>query len=128
LMESMRELHKQLETIPIRSEDSSANLMAMAAGAPSSSTASPLTPSTAIPTASSQPSTSSRRTTVNRYDESTVVVDGLSNWREVMNKCECDELQLPIIRAIIDKHGLQNTLLRTLQIIIKMKQAFDTAN
>lgn len=55
------------------------------------------------------------------------MIDGVSNSRQVMNSSGCEELQLPAVRALTDKHGVQNTLLRTLHTIIKMKDALDAS-
>ncbi|KHN84136.1 E3 ubiquitin-protein ligase HUWE1, partial [Toxocara canis] len=103
LLPLMAQLHSELATLPVPSDDSALFLAAPSA----------------------EPTTS-RRTTLNRYDESTIVIDGVSNSREVMNASGCDELQLPAVRALTEKHGVQNTLLRTLHTIIKMKDALNT--
>uniref|UniRef100_F1KPI8 HECT-type E3 ubiquitin transferase n=2 Tax=Ascaris suum TaxID=6253 RepID=F1KPI8_ASCSU len=104
LLPLMAQLQNELSQLPIRREDSILTL---------------------APITSEQ--SSSRRTTINRYDESTVVIDGVSNSRQVMNSSGCEELQLPAVRALTDKHGVQNTLLRTLHTIIKMKDALDAS-
>uniref|UniRef100_A0A183VGG4 E3 ubiquitin-protein ligase HUWE1 n=1 Tax=Toxocara canis TaxID=6265 RepID=A0A183VGG4_TOXCA len=103
LLPLMAQLHSELATLPVPSDD----------------------PALLLAAPSAEPTTS-RRTTLNRYDESTIVIDGVSNSREVMNASGCDELQLPAVGALTEKHGVQNTLLRTLHTIIKMKDALNT--
>lgn len=67
-----------------------------------------------------QPSGS--KAAVNRYDESVIVINGISNSRAVMNASGCHELQLPAMKALTDKNGVQNVFLRTLQSIIKIRE------
>uniref|UniRef100_A0A915PL16 HECT-type E3 ubiquitin transferase n=1 Tax=Setaria digitata TaxID=48799 RepID=A0A915PL16_9BILA len=67
-----------------------------------------------------QPSGS--KVAVNRYDESVIVINGILNSRAVMNASGCYELQLPAMRALTDKNGIQNVFLRTLQTIFKIRE------
>lgn len=59
---------------------------------------------------------------VSSYDESVIVISGISNSRAVMNASGCYELQLPAMKALTDKNGIQNVFLRTLQSIIKIRE------
>lgn len=56
------------------------------------------------------------------YDESVIVISGILNSRAVMNASGCYELQLPAMRALTDKNGIQNVFLRTLQTIVKIRE------
>lgn len=43
-----------------------------------------------------------------------------------MNASGCCELQLPAMRALTDKNGIQNVFLRTLQTIIKIREVLQS--
>lgn len=60
------------------------------------------------------------------YDESVIVISGILNSRAVMNASGCYELQLPAMRALTDKNGIQNMFLRTLQTIIKIREVLES--
>lgn len=49
------------------------------------------------------------------------MVNGVANSRAAMNASGCYELQLPAMRSLTNKNGVQNIFLRTLQTIIKMR-------
>ncbi|KAL3982881.1 HECT-domain (ubiquitin-transferase) family protein [Acanthocheilonema viteae] len=74
------------------------------------------------PSSSLEQQPSGSKVAVNRYDESVIVISGILNSRAVMNASGCYELQLPAMRALTDKNGVQNVFLRTLQTIIKMRE------
>ncbi|OZC09116.1 hypothetical protein X798_03863 [Onchocerca flexuosa] len=71
-----------------------------------------------------QPSGS--KVALNRYDESVIVISGILNSRAVMNASGCYELQLPAMRALTDKNGIQNVFLRTLQTIMKIREVLQS--
>jgi hypothetical protein len=55
----------------------------------------------------------------NRFDGTSVVIQGSSRIASVAGNCQ--ELQLPAVRALTDKFSNQHLLLRTLQSIIRMR-------
>lgn len=57
----------------------------------------------------------------NRFDGSSVVIQGHSSSRLASVAGNCQELQLPAVRALTDKFSSQHLLLRTLQSIIRMR-------
>ncbi|CAG9536021.1 unnamed protein product [Cercopithifilaria johnstoni] len=83
-------------------------------------------PNEGNPSSSLEQQPSGSKVTVNRYDESVVVISGILNSRAVMNASGCYELQLPAMRALTDKNGIQNVFLRTLQTIIKIREVLQS--
>ncbi|MCP9265605.1 E3 ubiquitin-protein ligase huwe1 [Dirofilaria immitis] len=79
-------------------------------------------PSEGSPSSSFEQQPSGSKVALNRYDESVIVISGILNSRAVMNASGCYELQLPAMRALTDKNGVQNVFLRTLQTIMKIRE------
>ncbi|VDN03027.1 unnamed protein product [Thelazia callipaeda] len=69
---------------------------------------------------------SGSKVAINRYDDSMVVITGMSNSRMVASSSGCSELQLRAIRPFTDRNGVQNMFLKTLQTIIKIRQVMQS--
>uniref|UniRef100_A0A1I8EIK7 HECT-type E3 ubiquitin transferase n=1 Tax=Wuchereria bancrofti TaxID=6293 RepID=A0A1I8EIK7_WUCBA len=83
-------------------------------------------PNEGNPSSSLDQQPSGSKVAINRYDESVVVISGILNSRAVMNASGCYELQLPAMKALTDKNGIQNIFLRTLQTIIKIREVLQS--